>query len=91
MQLERPAVEVSHILSKHHPLQVLLQRHQLKVILTLVEGQNRNPVVNLVRIRVGCVVHQNHLTQRSIQDSQILDVHILGGLIAVLAIQSMLY
>lgn len=87
MQLEGLPIETPHILHQQHALQVVLQRPQLKISLTVVVRQNGDAVVQLSCVGVSSIVHQYHFGHVAINYPQVLAVHALGGLVAMLAEQ----
>lgn len=90
MELEDLAVIIPHVLHQDHVHDVLLQGLQLEIGPAVVVGQNGDPVLGLGCVGVGCVVHQNHVAEVSVDHSQILGVHALRCLVAVLAEESVL-
>ena len=60
LQLESLAVDLAHVLGTPHQFEVLLQLEKL-VVLPFVVGQHWHPVLDLVEIGEGRVVHQDHL------------------------------
>lgn len=89
MQFEDILVELPDVLALGHPLQILLQLHQLVVLPTII-GQNGNPVLQLEDVRIRRIVDQRHTTQIPIHNPQILRIDVLMDLDAVLPIQPML-
>lgn len=67
MKLEGLLIELPHILTLRHLLQVLLKLHQL-VILSTVIRQNRDAVFQLEDIGIRSIVHQNHAGKISVDD-----------------------
>lgn len=44
----------------------------------VVEGNDRNAVIDLVTETVGCIVDEDHIFEVSVDDSEVLDVETLG-------------
>lgn len=91
LQLECFFVQGSHVFVEKHRLDVLLQHLQLEVLFSMVVWDYRDSVVQLVDVGVGRVVHQHHLRKVPVHYPQILHVHSLWGLHAVLPEQSVVH
>jgi len=76
-QLEILPIDHSYILRFCQFLQIPLQGTQLEV-LTLIKRQNRNPIIQLKRIRIRGVINQHHVLQVSVQASQVLHMELVG-------------
>lgn len=65
--------------------QVVHEMFELLVILVVVEGQNRQPVLQLVAKRIGRVIHNDNILYVPVhQNPQVLDENALFSLNAVL-------
>ena len=89
MELEGLTVQLADIWQHHQIEKVMLQHFELKVRLAVVIGQDRDAVVWLGSVGVGCVVNESHLTQLPVQNPQIFTVHAFRGLVAMLPEQPM--
>lgn len=76
-QLEILPIDHSYILGFCQFLQIPLQGTQLEV-LPLIKRQNRNPIIQLKRIRIRGVINQHHVLQVSVQASQVLHMELVG-------------
>lgn len=61
VQLESLFIHLPHVLAHHHLHQVALKHSQLEIHLAVVVGQDWHAIPQLVGVRVGGVVDQNHL------------------------------
>lgn len=85
IQLECPPIGWSHILQQQHRLDVRLQRLQLVIGISVIVWQDRDAIIQLVDIRICGIVYQNHISQLSIQDPQILHMHSLRRRVTMLS------
>ena len=85
MQPKPPFIELPHILTSNHLLQIPLQHDQLP-ILTLVIRQNRYPILQLKYVTIRRIVNQNHLRQLSINYPHIFGIDVLVDLYAIAAV-----
>ncbi len=76
IQLKVLSVQSPHIIHIHQPLQILLKHAQLKVF-SLVKWQNRNPVIQLKRVRIRSIVHQNHIFEIPFQIPKVFNVQVI--------------
>ncbi len=81
-------VDSPHITRRQVTVHKLLQGFQLIVLRSVVIRENGNTIVQLEGVRVSSIIHQYHIFHISPQNSQILNVHPLWGLITVLSVQS---
>lgn len=65
---------------------------QLFIIFVLVKRNNRDSILQMVKIRVCCIVHQKDVLKISIlDDSQVLDIDSFLGLPALRTEETMTY
>ena len=65
MQLEVRSVEISDIFCLVEFFEIILKGREL-VVFSIVEREDRNAVLELEGIGVGCVVHQDHFFEVSV-------------------------
>jgi hypothetical protein len=73
LELKRFLIDRPHIIHFKQTVDVLLQGLHFE-ILPLIVGQNRNPILELKGVGVGCVVDQDDLGGFPVDDAEIFDV-----------------
>lgn len=81
-------VKFPNVLALCDLLQILFQLWKL-VVLSLVEWQDWNAVLQLENVRVRSVIDQNHLAQVSIDNSKVFRVNVGVDLETMIAVKSM--
>ena len=91
VKFEGVAILLADVLARRQTVQVEYQVQHLFVALLVVERDDRNAVVDLVRERVHRVIYNHHVFHAAVgDDSQVLYVVALRGLHAVLSIHAVL-
>jgi hypothetical protein len=88
---EGPLVQLPHVLHHGHLHQVLLEDLQLEVNLAVVVGEDGNSIFELIGVGVCGVVHEDHVTEFSINHPQILYVESFPAQEAMLAEETVMH
>lgn len=88
VELESFAVQGANVGGQQVLVDELFEGFEFEVLGAVVIRQNGDAVVELERVRVGCVVDQGHVFQVPAQHPQVFDIHAFGGLVAVFPVQS---
>lgn len=90
--LECLSVKHSHVFFLVEQLQEVHQTQELTVVFVVFEGSNRDAIGQLSPKRVHRIVHNDHVLHVPVfEHSQVLYVHVIRGLNAMVSIQSVLY